>query len=59
MVPKEEQSERIRAPRLEDCPECDGTGDCQSCNGEDENCDTCDGTWECLGCDGTGQIEED
>lgn len=41
-----------------DCPGCDGTGDCQSCNGEDDHCDTCDGVGECLECDGTGEVED-
>lgn len=42
-----------------DCPGCDGTGDCQNCNGEDDSCDWCDGAGECQECDGTGTIEED
>lgn len=42
-----------------DCPGCDGTGDCQSCNGEDEHCDMCGGVGECPECDGAGEVEDD
>lgn len=37
-----------------DCGGCQGTGSCQTCNGDDENCEECEGTGDCLECDGTG-----
>lgn len=51
----------------EECPGCNGTGDCQDCAGEgvihgpysQSECRTCDGTGDCQECDGTGHIEED
>lgn len=55
---------------LEDCGECDGTGqisvDCAECDGgtteEDEECESCEGYGEvdrdCDNCDGTGELEK-
>lgn len=41
----------------EPCPECDGSGNCQGCRGEDtsEDCKDCRWTGECPECSGTGR----
>lgn len=38
------------------CEDCDGSGDCPECRGEDADCEVCDETGVCLNCDGNGTI---
>lgn len=42
------------------CPDCDGDGDCDECDGTgmdgDENCEHCEGSGRCRDCKGTGYI---
>lgn len=42
-----------------DCIECDGTGECQECGGEEEDCEICSGSGECQECDGAGSLIQD
>ena len=37
-----------------DCGSCNGSGQCQSCDGNDEGCTYCDGSGDCDKCDGSG-----
>ena len=40
------------------CAECDGSGVCQGCRGEDgdDACEDCRWTGECPGCSGEGRV---
>lgn len=44
---------------MDDCPGCDGTGDCQDCYGNDDLCNACNGTGDCPECDGFGEVADE
>jgi hypothetical protein len=39
------------------CPECLGSGECQTCEFDDPECEECQGSGNCDCCDGKGKIE--
>lgn len=39
-----------------ECSECEGTGICPECDGENEECKECGGSVGCLSCDGKGHV---
>lgn len=41
----------------QECPACEGVGDCWACEGQDEYCTACDGTNDCGRCEGEGYVE--
>lgn len=49
------------------CAYCEGTGNCQECDGEGDvgddmghlDCEDCDGSGECTYCEGTGKVQMD
>lgn len=52
-------SEVVKASDKIECNVCDGTGDCQTCNGDKKledgsKCYMCDGSGDCWFCDGEG-----
>ena len=46
--------------KMKDCPDCDGDGKCDTCNGigksGDKDCPDCGGTGDCDTCDGDGEV---
>lgn len=42
-----------------ECAICDGSGECDSCLGEDSECPACEGSFKCATCDGTGVVDVD
>ncbi len=44
---------------MEECPFCDGTGNCPDCMDGDPDCPTCTGSGVCDECGGIGEIETD
>ena len=39
------------------CADCNSTGLCMTCYGQDANCEACGGTFVCPSCQGTGYVE--
>lgn len=48
---------------MDECPTCQGSGDCPDCRGEcieenGEECPSCDGSGLCVDCDGDGKSSD-
>lgn len=39
------------------CADCNSTGLCMTCYGQDASCEACGGTFVCPSCQGTGYVE--
>ena len=51
-APTEEPSSKMIA-----CADCNSTGLCMTCYGQDASCEACGGTFVCPSCQGTGYVE--